>query len=144
MHASCCFDGIGGDTIEVILNANVSGDHSKIGKSDMASFDAGWSEFCRLYDDIKKYIKISGIETSKTNILANVNAVFTGFRSTELEKLIKENGGKVSNSVSAKTSHLVMAQVGSGTKKEQDAERLGKVIMDEQGFTDYINSRLNG
>lgn len=138
MHASSCFEGIGADTIRDIR------DGSNTGEADNAAYKKGLEDYNHFREGIRDFIKLSGIDTQKTTKLAHVNAVFTGFRDESLEKDIKNNGGRVSGSVSSKTTHLVIASRGSGTSKEQKALELGKVIMERDEFQDYIAGFLNG
>lgn len=63
-----------------------------------------------------------------------MTVVFTGFRSKEWENKLKEQGHKISNSVSKKTSCLVVKEKGSGSTKEQKAESLGVPIFTMQEF----------
>lgn len=54
----------------------------------------------------------------------------------ELTEAIKSHGGKVSGSVSAKTTALVNNDVNSSSSKNKDAKKLGIRIMSEQEFYD--------
>ncbi len=136
MHASGCFKDIGSDTIQLILDSQCSSEH------DNLQYKNGETAFKEFLKEMYGLVNISGKDTAKTTKLIDLNVVFTGFRDTNLEKLIKENGGKVSNTVGKATSHLVMADIGSGTKKEEAAEKLGKVIMDGNQFREYLESKL--
>lgn len=49
-----------------------------------------------------------------------------------MQELIESKGGKVSGSVSAKTSY-VLAGEGGGSKRDK-AEKLGVAILDEEAF----------
>ena len=53
-----------------------------------------------------------------------------------MKELIESKGGKVSGSVSAKTS-FVIAGEGGGSKRDK-AEKLGVSILDEAGFQALI------
>jgi DNA ligase (NAD+) len=56
----------------------------------------------------------------------------------EAKAMIETAGGKVSGSVSKKTSYVVAgAEAGS---KLEDAQRLGVVVLDETEFLSLINS----
>lgn len=136
MHASCCFEDIGSDTIKSIIN------NKSVGVKDMEEYNKGILLFNSFYEGIKKHVKITGEETAKTNKLANVVVVYTGFRDSSMEKVVVENGGEIGKSVSRKTTHLVVASVGLGTVKEQRAEELGIPIMTGSEFESYVNSRL--
>ena len=62
-----------------------------------------------------------------------VSGVFESLGRTELKKLIEDNGGKVSSSISSKTSFLV-AGANMGPSKKTKAEDLGVPIISEQEF----------
>ena len=78
----------------------------------------------------------------QTNILEGQSIVITGvFESisrNELKKLIEDNGGKVSSSISSKTSYIV-AGANMGPSKKVKAEKLNILIIDEQEFLQKIN-----
>lgn len=56
----------------------------------------------------------------------------------ELVKVITDLGGKVSNSVSAKTSYLINNDINSTSSKNKKAKELGVPIIREQDFFDMI------
>ncbi len=62
-----------------------------------------------------------------------VSGVFETISRTELKKLIEDNGGKVSSSISSKTSYLI-AGANMGPSKKTKAEELGVPIISEQEF----------
>ena len=62
-----------------------------------------------------------------------VSGVFETIGRTELKKLIEDNGGKVSSSISSKTSYLI-AGANMGPSKKTKAEELGVPIISEQEF----------
>ena len=62
-----------------------------------------------------------------------VSGVFETIGRTELKKLIEDNGGKVSSSISSKTSYLI-AGANMGPSKKTKAEGLGVPIISEQEF----------
>nr|WP_191860036.1 exonuclease domain-containing protein [Hanstruepera ponticola] len=76
-----------------------------------------------------------------TNKLASktfvVSGVFQSVSRNELKKLIEDNGGKVSSSISSKTS-FVVAGDNMGPSKRDKAEKLGISIISEQDFLDMI------
>ncbi|MCL6295975.1 NAD-dependent DNA ligase LigA [Jejuia spongiicola] len=77
----------------------------------------------------------------QTNILQGQSIVVTGvFESisrNDLKKLIEDNGGKVSSSISSKTSFIV-AGTNMGPSKKQKAEKLDIVIINEYQFLQKI------
>jgi DNA ligase (NAD+) len=66
-----------------------------------------------------------------------VSGVFETIGRTELKKLIEDNGGKVSSSISSKTSFLV-AGANMGPSKKTKAEGLGVPIISEQEFLEMV------
>ena len=67
-----------------------------------------------------------------------VSGVFETVSRTELKKLIEDNGGKVSSSISSKTSYLV-AGANMGPSKRSKAETLGVSIISENDFLLKLN-----
>ncbi|WP_350292070.1 NAD-dependent DNA ligase LigA [uncultured Croceitalea sp.] len=66
-----------------------------------------------------------------------VSGVFESIGRAELKKLIEDNGGKVSSSISSKTSFLV-AGANMGPSKKTKAEGLGVPIISEQEFLGMV------
>lgn len=66
-----------------------------------------------------------------------VSGVFTLFSRDELKNLIEQNGGKVSGSISKKTSYIVAGE-NMGPSKLEKATELGVAIIDEQQFSAMI------
>ncbi|WP_299224328.1 NAD-dependent DNA ligase LigA [uncultured Psychroserpens sp.] len=62
-----------------------------------------------------------------------VSGVFESVSRTELKKLIEDNGGKVSSSISSKTNYLVAGDK-MGPSKRTKAEALGVSIISEEDF----------
>jgi len=78
-------------------------------------------------------------ETKET--LTGKTFVLTGTMSrprSEIETLIKQNGGKVAGSVSSKTSFLVAAPGETGTTKYQKAQQLGIPIISESQLMEML------
>ncbi|MBQ8692241.1 MAG: NAD-dependent DNA ligase LigA, partial [Synergistaceae bacterium] len=78
----------------------------------------------------------------KDNKLANKIFVFTGelanFKRDEAAQLVKNLGGRVTNSISSKTDYLVAGD--KGGSKLSKAEKLSVKIIDEQEFLRLINA----
>ncbi len=66
-----------------------------------------------------------------------VSGVFETLERNELKKLIEDNGGKVSSSISSKTSFLVAGDK-MGPSKRAKAENLGVLIISEQDFLEMV------
>ena len=77
----------------------------------------------------------------QTNLLQGQSIVVTGvFESisrSDLKKLIEDNGGKVSSSISSKTSYIV-AGANMGPSKKEKAEKLNTIILNEYEFLQKI------
>ncbi len=67
-----------------------------------------------------------------------VSGVFHQMTRNELKKAIEDNGGKVSSSISKKTSYIVAGD-NMGSSKLAKAETLGIPIISEQDFIDMIS-----
>ncbi|GAB1857750.1 NAD-dependent DNA ligase LigA [Flavobacteriaceae bacterium MHTCC 0001] len=67
-----------------------------------------------------------------------VSGVFYQVSRTELKKLIEDNGGKVSSSISSKTSFIIAGDK-MGPSKKDKAESLGILILSEEEFLYKIN-----
>lgn len=68
-----------------------------------------------------------------------VSGVFEGFGRDELKNVIKQHGGKISSSISSKTSYLV-AGANMGPAKKDKAESLGIAILDESSFRELLTN----
>ncbi len=66
-----------------------------------------------------------------------VSGVFEKISRNELKKMIEDNGGKVSSSISSKTSYIVAGK-NMGPSKLEKANKLGIPIIDEDNFLDKI------
>jgi len=67
-----------------------------------------------------------------------VSGVFSKVSRDELKKLIEDNGGKVSSSISAKTNYVVAGE-NMGPSKKTRAESLGVAIISEDDFLQMIS-----
>jgi DNA ligase (NAD+) len=78
-------------------------------------------------------------ENTSNSPLAGMTFVITGTLSidrNQMKSYIESNGGKVSGSISSKTSYLLAGE-GAGSKK-MNAEKIGIRIIDEAGLNDLI------
>ncbi|MBT8183086.1 MAG: NAD-dependent DNA ligase LigA, partial [Eudoraea sp.] len=66
-----------------------------------------------------------------------VSGVFESLSRDELKKLIEDNGGKVSSSISSKTSYIVAGD-NMGPSKKTKAEKLNIPIISEYDFLEMI------
>ena len=90
---------------------------------------AGYPKFQEFLKKIKKYVTIAPYQSKKGGSMNGQTFVFTGFRSSELEKAIEDKGGKMGSAVSGKTTYLVAEDKDSKSGKAVKARALGvKVI----------------
>src|SRR5690554_2168820 len=75
-------------------------------------------------------------DTLKGNTFV-VSGVFSKVSRNELKKLIEDNGGKVSSSISSKTNYVVAGD-NMGPSKKTKAESLGVAIISEDDFLQMI------
>lgn len=86
-------------------------------------------------DDSNK--NISSILNGKSFV---ISGIFLNFSRDELKKLIESNGGKISSSVSSKTSYLV-AGSNMGPSKKEKAEKFNINIISENELTNLISGQ---
>lgn len=67
-----------------------------------------------------------------------VSGVFSTISRNDLKKMIEDNGGKNSGSISGKTSYLVAGD-NMGPSKKEKAEKLGVPIISEGEFMEMVN-----
>ena len=79
---------------------------------------------------------------NQTDILSGnsfvISGVFEKVSRNELKKMIEDNGGKVSSSISSKTNYLVAGE-NMGPSKLAKAEKLGTNIISEDDFLKMLN-----
>ena len=95
-----------------------------------------------LADRLKSFgVRCDAVKEKKAETLAGLTFVITGTLPTmdrsQATELIKENGGKVSGSVSRKTSYVVAGEE-AGSKLTK-ANELGVPVIDEAGLLNMIN-----
>ena len=99
-------------------------------------------ENLRLIDDFRAMgFRLSEDIRPKNNALSGKSFVFTGTLSMtrgEASELVKAHGGRVSGSVSTKTSYLVAGE--NGGSKLAKAEKLGVKVLSDQEFLDMISA----
>jgi len=67
-----------------------------------------------------------------------ISGVFQKVSRKELKKLIEDNGGKVTGSISAKTNYLVAGE-NMGPSKLAKAEKVGTQIISEDDFLEMVH-----
>lgn len=134
-------DAIAQASIETLENVDEIG--VKIAESVVAFFntEAHMNTIKRLKDygvQLEVSAEILANQTDKLSGLSIVvSGVFSKVSRTELKKLIEDNGGKVSSSISSKTSYLVAGE-NMGPSKRTKAETLGVSIISEDDFLNMI------
>lgn len=116
------------DNIPDILNVKLPKDEFIERIIEIDGFDTKTStQFVKNLEKFKKFIKENKnikykIETKKGSKFEDLKIVFTGFRDKDLEKVINENGGNVTNTISSNTSYLIIKDKDSESKKIEDAK----------------------
>jgi DNA ligase (NAD+) len=94
----------------------------------------------KVVSDLQKELTILEEKKSKGGVLTGLTFVITGTLPTlsrdEAKKLIEDNGGKVSSSVSLKTSYLLAGE--EAGSKLTNAQKLGVRIITEQDLTELV------
>lgn len=105
-----------------------------IGNIQATQFCNNLNNFKEFYKKINKIYKVKITKTKKKNKLNGMNIVISGFRNSELERLIEENGGHVKTSVSKNTDLLIYKLGVEPTSKYNKAVELGIKIVTEEEF----------
>ena len=134
-------DAIIGATLEDLINVDEIGD--KIAESVVAFFVS--EENVLIVERLKQFgvqMKLSDdVLANQTELLNGksfvVSGVFESVSRTELKKLIEDNGGKVSSSISAKTSYVVAGDK-MGPSKKNKAEQLKIPLLTEKEFLSLV------
>ena len=89
-----------------------------------------------------KFIKEEKKKVIENDFISNkvfcVTGAFKTMKRSEIEKIITDRGGKLSGSVSSKTSYLLTNEADSGSSKAKKAKELGTPIMSEEEFLSKI------
>jgi len=134
-------DAIIGATLEDLINVDEIG--GKIADSVVAFFVS--EENVLIVERLKQFgvqMKLSDdVLANQTELLKGksfvVSGVFETVSRTELKKLIEDNGGKVSSSISAKTSYVVAGDK-MGPSKKNKAEQLKIPLLTEKEFLSLV------
>ncbi len=134
-------DAIIAATEEALVNVDEIG--IKIAQSVREFFDIEQNR--QLINRLKKYgiqLEISAEKlANQSDVLQGkifvVSGVFEKISRNELKKLIEDNGGKVSSSISSKTTYVV-AGANMGPSKSEKANKLGIPIISEDDFLDLV------
>ncbi len=149
MHASSCFQILGTKKLKLVehlYDTNPSlEDLTAIKGYSVRSAQAylkGVELFQKFVAELPN-VTIKLASDSGSNKCDGMIVVFTGIRRKDLEEKIEEQGGKVTTSVSKKTTHLIMKLVGSGSTKEQKALTFGTTIWDVDKLVDFLEKDFN-
>lgn len=101
----------------------------------------------KFFDDNNLTFERNTVENNTQHLSPTANIrisgksfVFSGVRDKELEKLIVDNGGVVSTSVSSKTNILLVKTIDDESNKIAKAKTLGITIMTIDDFKNEINT----
>jgi NAD-dependent DNA ligase len=101
----------------------------------------------KFFDDNNLTFERNTVENNNQELSPTANIrisgksfVFSGVRDKDLEKLIVDNGGVVSTSVSSKTSILLVKTIDDESSKMTKAKTLGITIMTIDDFKNEINT----
>lgn len=154
MHSSDCFEGIGQVKAKKILESLSPEDEFKfvIGQArtdnltqeDLARLNKTWQSFFRGIQSFYNFISENRLvilpreqpSQPTSTKYQDMKVCFTGVRDKELEAAILDGGGEVVNSVSKKTTHLIVADVNSASTKATKAKSLGIPILTIEQFKD--------
>lgn len=105
-----------------------------IGEVNVKSYLENIEEFKEFYEKLGIKEKKKEEKKEEEKILKEKIIVFTGFRDNELKKYIEERGGEVKESISKKTSILLVKSLEKGSGKIKEAKELGIKIMEKDKF----------
>ena len=142
-HASGCFEGIGEKILSSINNSGKSDGRldqlieiEGIAEKTAIAYMRGLNLFNEWILNIPVTIIDEKIKV-KSDRLKDFSIVMTGFRDKDLEKIVVENGGKISSGVSKKITYLVYEGDKSSTKKRKAME-LGINMVERKDFYKLI------
>lgn len=145
-------------TISTYLHASISDFMSKIkdgfdwtildgfGQAMNDSIYKYFDKNVGMVDELIKEFEFAAPESSNeknSNLLKGLNFVITGkvrlFKNrSEIKELIESCGGKVTGSVTSKTSYLINNDVNSSSNKNKKAKQLGVPIISEEQFNNML------
>jgi NAD-dependent DNA ligase len=105
------------------------------------TFKKEWSSFCKEFLVSSIQIPSTSTISIKVDKKCDWNVVFTGVRDKDLEKVIESYGGKVTDSVSSKTTYLVVKELNpeSRSSKMDKAESLNVRILTLEQIKNLVN-----
>ena len=130
--------------IMTIYGAKYFGSIQGIGDVLISSMDNYFEKQCDKILQLSKEFVFETKSNYKTNDLLNGKTfVITGSLNhysnrNELKEVIESNGGKVSGSISSKTSYLINNDIDSTSSKNKKAKSLGIPIINEEDFANML------
>lgn len=130
--------------IMTIYGAKYFGSIQGIGNVLISSMDNYFEKQCDKIWQLSKEFVFEAKGNYKTNDLLNGKTfVITGSLNhysnrNELKEVIESNGGKVSGSISSKTSYLINNDIDSTSSKNKKAKSLGIPIINEEDFANML------
>lgn len=130
--------------IMTIYGAKYFGNIQGIGDVLISSMDNYFEKQCDKIWQLSKEFVFETKGNYKTNDLLNGKTfVITGSLNhysnrNELKEVIESNGGKVSGSISSKTSYLINNDIDSTSSKNKKAKSLGIPIINEEDFANML------
>lgn len=156
-HASGMFGGLGQKTIQSIIDNIV-----KEGEEDEILSMVGWTieDLCKVpgvqiitasdfIEGVRQFIhsplfeklKFSMVKSpvlSASGKMSGKSICFTGFRSAEMKSWVEQEGGKVVDSVTKKTTMLVTNDLDDTSSKMKKAKELGILIVSKLEFASMM------
>ena len=135
-HASGIFKGLGSKKLLLLEEFNKKPPLDKVmaiegfAQISAQSYVDNYDNFFDFIKDLPIGIKKEVAKVATGGNLIGQSFVFTGVRLPQYEKIIEENGGKVSSTVSKNTTYLIMKSKGSGSTKEKKAIELGIKVLE--------------
>jgi DNA ligase (NAD+) len=132
----------GVNTLEAFMNLTVSQalSASRVGQKAAESIVAFLKEHSR---DIQRLRQHMDLQTSEGKKLAGKSFLFTGKANrprSQLEALVRDNGGVVAGSVTAALTYLICADLTSTSGKAKKARQLGVTMITEDDFEKMATS----
>lgn len=145
MHATSVFKGLGSKKLKLVEHfvekptiqevLQIEGFAETSAKAFIDGFDEFY-EFCKNLPNLT----LKKESEKSSNALGGKSFCFTGVRLPEIEKIIIDNGGKISSSVSKSLTYLVCKDTNSGSSKLTKATSIGVTLLDIEGLEELLRS----
>jgi DNA ligase (NAD+) len=100
----------------------------------------GYPEYQSFLSSIRNHVKFTDYVPPVEGALTGSTIVFTGFRSSDMEKQIIAAGGKMGSSVSKNTTYLVTNDPHSTSGKSQKARDLGVKVISPKEMQELLDA----